>query len=453
MLQSEQNSYLSNIQNEIFSDIQSNSKSCINTIENNKKLLLEYLNGDSSAIKSFVQQLNLVLLNGGLENYTVVDKVLSHDCFKNVLSAFRESDILIQACKKNDTNLVKWLLSKNIDFSLQDEHGRTALMYAAQHYVLLYAVEKMIKGNEKFIHLTDHDGNTALFYGSTNKNILEKMLKANFDIHHVNNNNENILLYNCKMDAFKALSVLLKLKLNANLVNNEGKTAAMYLVENNRYFQLKEFISKTNYDVNFKTKQGETLVSAYLKKYYKDYSQNEGNFFTEGNYLAFKNRASTFVELIKLGCDFNVTIDEEDNTPIIFFLLIQDYVSANYLLSKFSPVDLSHKNKKGINASLLTMYLNEGNFENLDYNKKRNEKSISMKSLILLLTTNPTYVSNLENSDYVVMEAQTTYKPNERTFLVQQWFLEILYPNAGASLKHRTQLTNSANGSYIFPSQ
>jgi len=443
MLQSPQSVNFFSLENEIINDLKNSSKNCINTIENNKKLIL----GNQTFAKDFVQKLNNALLSG-LNDYPLIDKVLNHDYFTEVLSEFRESNILVRACDNNNKSLVKWLLTKDINLSIQDEYGRTALMYAAQHYSLLFAVESMIKSNGKFIHLADINGNTALFYGVTNINIIEKMLKAPFDFSHINNDNENILLYNCKKDAYKSFSKILKLNLDPNLVNNVGKTAAMYLVEHGRYFQLKELISKYHININFKNKFGETLVSVLIKKYHSDYNNFDENFYTESNYLKFKNYACTLVELVKLGCDFNIVIDEDGNTPILYFLLAEEYVCANYILHN-CYIDITYKNNHGICACSLVPYLNEGLFDSLEYRKRRNRKKLSMKSLKQKLTT---YYSSEENEkDYIIM-SQNKYSPSARTPLVQQWFMEILYPTVGAVFVHRTQLTN-INGSYVVPAK
>jgi len=449
MLQSPQSETLALFESELLNELRNNSKNSVNTIENNQKIIREFYEKDSTFTKNFVQKLNNTLLSTKIEDYSLVDKVLGHPSFTKVLSQFRESDILIRACDENNKDLVKWLLTKDINLGLQDQNGRTALMYAAQHYTLIFAVESMIKTKGKFIELTDNNGNTALFYAALNVNVFEKMVKAPFDFHHVNNDNENILLYNCKYDAYKAFSKVLKLNLDPNLVNSAGKTAAMYLVEHGRNFQLRDLVKKYHIDVNYQNKFGDSLVSVLIKKYYSCYTDVTDDFFTESNYLMFKNFASTLTELVELGCNFNVTIDEDGNTPLIYFLLTEEYVCANYILSK-CRIDLSPKNKYGTSASLLSLYLNDNLFENLDYQKKRNEKKISMKSLKkLLMVDGDTQVYDKLEVENV---KNNRYRPNVRTSLVQQWFMEVLYPNAGAVIKRRTQLTNANNGSYIFVS-
>jgi len=214
--------------------LRNNDEKCLNSINNNKKFIQEFynVNDNSLAVKNFVNKLNSVIM--GLTNFKLVDKVLSHPAFRDVYKEFRESDILIRACQNaKNKKLVEWLLTNDIDLYVQDSEGKTALMHASEHYQLLFAVDKHIQGSGDHIHITDNNRNTALFYGI--RDALIKMLKANFDLNHINNDNENIFLYCCKADKFKSFDLLLDLDIDFNLVNNVGKTGAIYLVEHNRF--------------------------------------------------------------------------------------------------------------------------------------------------------------------------------------------------------------------------
>jgi len=432
---------------EILNYLKKNDDKCIKCIDNNRKFIQEYYNefDNSLAVKNFVNKLNDVLMN--LTKFELVNKVLSHPAFKDIYKEFRGSDILIRACKDaKNKKLVEWLLTEDIDLYLQDSEGKTALMHASEHYQLLFAVEKLIKGSGDHIHVTDNNGNTALFYG--NRDALTKMLKANFDINHINNDNENIFLYFCKADKFKSFDLLLKLDIDFNLVNNVGKTGAMYLVEHNRFLQLKELITKKHIDVNYKNKFGDTLVSIFIKNYYKNYSNYIGNFVSEVNYLQYKNAAFTLQELVRAGCDFNVIIDDDGNTPIIFFLLTEDYVSAHYILSN-CEIDVSVTNRFDISASLLSEFINKSVFDRLQYHKKRNRKKFSYDTLVNLIRKNKTFDSKYGDSNNVSMNKQYRYFPSPNTPSIQQWFLEFLYPKIGAeyyyvSTFRATQLYNYA---------
>jgi len=184
--------------------------------------------------------------------------------------------------------------------------------------------------------------------------------------------------------------------------------------------------------VNYKNKFDDTLVSVFIKNYYKNYSNYIGNFVTEGNFLLYKNTAFTLQELVKAGCDFNVIIDDDGNTPIIFFLLTEDYVSAHYILSNCEDIDLSVENKFDISASLLSEFINKNIFDRLQYHKNRNKSRFSYESLMKLLRNNKTFDSSFIDSNNVKMFKQFRYSPSFNTPVIQQWFLEFLYPNIGA---------------------
>lgn len=57
--------------------------------------------------------------------------------------------------------------------------------------------------------------------------------------------------------------------------------------------------------------------------------------------------------LIEYGCDFNVPIDKDGNTPIMYFIMVGDYFATTLLLEKYQNLDLSIKNKHGFSASYL----------------------------------------------------------------------------------------------------
>ena len=148
--------------------------------------------------------------------------------------------------------------------------------------------------------------------------------------------------------------------------------------------------------------------------------------------IYYKNAAFTLQELVKAGCNFNDIIDEDGNTPIIFFLLTEDYVSANYILSNCDNIDVSVQNKFDISASLLSEFINKNVFDQLQYHKKRNKNRFSYDSLINLIRNNKTFDSSYLNGNNISMNKQYRYSPSSNTTVIQQWFLEFLYPNIGA---------------------
>ena len=147
------------------------SKKCIETINNNSKLIEGHLSTrDSAQVKDFVNNFNNAVLNPKVKKYKLFEKVLKHGLFATVLAQFRESDVLIKAIKQYNENAIKWLLDMNINFGAQDENGMTALMHAVKNDNYLNdkfykkLVKTIIKTNGKHIQFTDNEGNTALFH-------------------------------------------------------------------------------------------------------------------------------------------------------------------------------------------------------------------------------------------------------------------------------------------------
>eukprot|EP00833_Pecoramyces_ruminatium_P010581 jgi/Orpsp1_1/1184613/evm.model.c7180000090263.1 len=277
-----------------------------------------------------------------------------------------------------------------LNYSLQDQTGMTALMHAANNGSLGFVVDKIIKEGNNSINIKDIFGNNALFYSTNKPENLKKLLKSNIDIKHINKNGNNVLLYSCRNDNIRSFEILNKYEcFDPRYVNHEGKTVAMYLVENGRRNELINYLSKNKdkispFDIN---KSGEGLVSTFIISYYERYVGNlcEMEFNNECNCIIFSN-------LIKFGCDFNIPLDKDGNTPIMIFLMMKDYVSAKYLLDNYKgTIDLSIKNKYNVNASYLSLFLNEDIFEGLYFDKKSNAHILSCNALKKAIQDNKTY--------------------------------------------------------------
>jgi len=342
-------------ENTLFNQLKTENKECLKTLAKEVKLIKQYLSGeDKSNIKMFVNDFNNVVLESGIKKFKLFGSVLEHESFRAVLAEFKQSDILIRACKAANKKAVEWLLTMNINLELQDESGMTALMHAAEHGSLDFAVEKMIKGDGKHVHLVDNNGNNVLFHATQCPDILKKLLKSKvkFDLTKVNNDNEHLLLYSSRYNKMRAFEILNKnSSFDPNLCNCVGKTTAMYLVENARFSEIKPYVKSNKIDPNYKNKFGDSLVSVLIKAYYQHYTGKIGDadFTSSYNYLIIKNYANTIRSLIDLKCNFNVPIDDEGNTPIIVLNMMHDEITSKYLIDK-GIVDLSIENKYGENA-------------------------------------------------------------------------------------------------------
>jgi len=432
---------LQNFENQLFSQLKAENNDYLTTIESNKKIINEYLNSqDVNSIKAFVHEFNTTVLEAKVKNYKPFENVLNHSLFNKVLVAFRNSDIMVRACKIVNKNAVEWLLKMNINYNYQDENGMNALMHAAEHASLNFALEKIINGGNFDINMLDNNGNNALFHSTNTPDNLKTMLKTKINKHQLNNDGESLLLYCSRYDKFRSFEKLTKEKIyDPNLCNCVGKTTAMYLVENGRYNELKTFIKKNKIDPNYINKFGQSLVSVFVQKFYRQYIGDIGeiSFSSKYNYIHTKNYALTMLNLVSLGCNFNIPVDKDGNTPIMVFLMMKDYITTKYLLDN-CKIDLSMKNEYGMNASYLSLFIDEEVFNSMEYNKTRNANVISYKALKKAVRENPTFDNAHINLDenisvYPAFKYKNPYliQPNY-AIAVEQWMMEVYYPNAGS---------------------
>eukprot|EP00833_Pecoramyces_ruminatium_P011720 jgi/Orpsp1_1/1185752/evm.model.c7180000095073.1 len=99
-----------------------NKKNIINNINKNRQSIQAYLgaNGELKTIEYFVYLIKNIILSTE-NNFKIIKKVLNHEVFNNVLEIFRNSDILINACKTKNKLAIKWLLTMKINYCVQDE--------------------------------------------------------------------------------------------------------------------------------------------------------------------------------------------------------------------------------------------------------------------------------------------------------------------------------------------
>eukprot|EP00833_Pecoramyces_ruminatium_P005817 jgi/Orpsp1_1/1179849/evm.model.c7180000071056.2 len=161
-----------------------------------------------------------------------------------------------------------------------------------------------------------------------------------YNVNHVNNNNENILLYCSRLGKLTSEEYFDMLKkvgcTEPNISNADGKTAAMYLAEYGRYKELKLYVDYYKIDPNYVNKFGNSLVSVLIKKYYRYYSiktaeKNEGFGLT---LKYFKRYLVTLRYLVDMGCDFKTPIDEDGTTVVMVLTKLHDEVTSKYLLDK-----------------------------------------------------------------------------------------------------------------------
>ncbi|OUM59297.1 hypothetical protein PIROE2DRAFT_15215 [Piromyces sp. E2] len=390
----------------LLSQLENDDVDCLNTIRKNEELIQTYLQNTENQvhIKSLVGQINNVILNKNSQ-FDNIEQVVKYDSMKDVLSEFRESDIVIRACEKENVGALKWLLTIDINPFVSNKDGVTSLMRAAEHKILFFVVEYLVKDNEDLVNIVDKNGENVLFHAINNPVTFEYLLKTKIDVNHLSHNKETVLHISCKKNiSFNIEKLYEHPDIDYSIADKEGKTPyihIMTLLHRNRVSssmeKLLEFIDYTvvdetgvtplmrilkldNYellikilvrlsekatkssnliklDINYRNKSSnESLLSILIKKYYQMCCKRNYRQRVPGKRDLITSLAIIFGLIISYpGCDINIPIDEVGNTPLMFFLIIEDYVAANFILSYCKNVDLGIKNKNGISASVLAL--------------------------------------------------------------------------------------------------
>jgi len=370
---------------------------CDKVIESHQKLIDEYFNRKEnySYVKEFVHDLCELVLSGYTSSSIL--NLLKNPSFAEVAAEFKQSDVLVKACQdKGKKKVAEWLL-KNVDMNLEakDESGRTALMVAAENDFTTM-VKTLLTKKEVDVNAVDSNGNSALFYAIGKSSFYTVMEAINVD---------------------------------PALLNNDGKNVAMRLVEEGQQLQLSSLVKKypTLVDVDFVNKKGESLVTLFIKNYYAHLQDPKAKSFQK--YKALGKMEKT---LINIGCNFNVPIDEDGNTAMMFFFFVQDYASANFvhnrsILTPEKNIDLSAKNKHGVNATYLSLSINEDIF-------KKNKRCFlfTLSDFKQSLRKNKTFDTSLtdDSKDITIREnlnTESNYKPSDYVVSVNEWMHDTLF--------------------------
>lgn len=386
---------------EILLNLKTNNEDCINKIEKNESLIKKYFigNKNNTNVNEFLKKINNIILQKE-KNFSIIEKILKHDFFTQVYHEFKNSEILIDVCKNENINSIKWLLTMNINSCIQNEEGLSALMYASKNPSLCFVVEYFSSDNS-CLNLVDNNNENALFYALRNKDALNILIKTNINVNQVNKNGDTPLLYCCKNDIFDSINILLnRMDIDVNIADNEEKTAAMYLGTKARKI---EFVSlnRRNCDYNFKNSKNESVISSIINSMYSPVEV----------YGYFNIYIRILITLIHFGCNFNIPVDEAGNTPVMVYIIVRDCYMLLYTLKYCGNIDLSMKNKYGENASsLFIKYINcksiyniMNNHKTFDFNYIDTRNNNNM--LMICSITEPKLISKiLENSPNKINE-------------------------------------------------
>ncbi|KAG4084115.1 ankyrin repeat-containing domain protein [Neocallimastix lanati (nom. inval.)] len=340
-----------NFMEELFIDLKNNDKNCLKKLEENENFIKKNLNSNDlhNVIIKFIENINNIISNN--ENrFNLIEKFLKHSTVTNIFNLWKNSDVLLKACKAGNKNACKWLLDMDINSRVQDDEGKTALMYAIENPSLLSIVKRLIVKND-CLNILDNNHNNALYYALHNTNALMELLHSEINVNNLNKDNETVLIYCCKNNIYEPIEFLtLNKNLNVNLTDNYNKTAAMYLAEKGRYKEIKS-LNKQNCDYNYINKEGKSILSIVIDKIYKS---------NENLDIGISNYFRIITSLVHMNANFCIPVDEDGNTAIMAFMLVNDFDTFCYVMKYSKCIDLSVKNNYGENACSLSLKLKTG---------------------------------------------------------------------------------------------
>ncbi|KAL6593471.1 ankyrin [Neocallimastix californiae] len=155
------------------------------------------------------------------------------------------------------------------------------------------------------------------------------------------------------------------------LRDKKGKNVPMYLLEQENYELYNKYFFKKSvregkyeisipFDINYRSEiTNDCIVSIIINKYNEIYTcENIKEIKSKTGIEKIGQLSKLFSDLMILpGCDLNIAIDNEGNTPIMFFLMMEDYPTVSFLVTHYPDIDLSKKNIHGVNASFLSLFI------------------------------------------------------------------------------------------------
>jgi len=388
--------------------LRNNNKCALSLIEQNEQLIQANLveNCNVITMNKFINDINDIVVHNSKKDYDIIKKALKHKNMTTVYICFRNSNVMIKAVEENNKEALDWLLFMKVSPTVKDENGMTVLMHVVQNKDLNSYI-KTFASDKTYINQEDNYGRTALFYAVDNTLALWDLIECGTNINHKDYEGNNVLIYCCKNKKLHHLRYLLKQKIDVNAVDNEGRTAGMYLAMNGYYasaevkgslslyntIMTEEYstfiaLSKAGYNINYVSDKKESALSLFLKHMYESIDPKKFDIYIR-----------TLISMVFNGCKFNIPIDKDENTAMMIFLLVNDYESFNFVRNHCVCIDLSQKNKNGENITSLYMKNKNELFSNIlilptidmDYNDPTNGNNI----LMLAVITRPYLIAEL----------------------------------------------------------
>jgi len=310
-----------------------------------------------------------------------------------VYQHFKNSVVMIRAVQMENKHAFKWLKSMRVSPYVQDENGMNVLMHMVRKRFTFDSYIKTFASDKKCANQTDINGRTALFHALNCSPSLWKLLECDININHQDNEGNTALIYCCINENFNPINSLFRNKIDMNAVDRDGKTAAMYLVMKGKYstvdsiggtaamydnikgrHSLFQILQSLNCNFNYVNDRGESVLSLLLKQMYiPKFTREE----------MFDKYISTLVSLLFTNCDFNMPVDDDENTALMVFLLVNDMDTYDFVLKYRHDIDLTKKNKYDENAIIYFQKYIEGKLNNIIIGKKTNSADVRLTESII----------------------------------------------------------------------
>ncbi|KAB0794753.1 hypothetical protein PPYR_11592 [Photinus pyralis] len=145
------------------------------------------------------------------------------------------------ACQNFGTALVRKLITKGADISIQNNEGDTPFHHALKHnceqnaelflpdkyYSLFFSPQTSISRDRCLdVNLPNKNGDTPLLLALRHycSNIVRRLLECHADVHAVNNTGNTCLHYAAAIDDYKTVLELIYSHVNINGINDDGET-------------------------------------------------------------------------------------------------------------------------------------------------------------------------------------------------------------------------------------
>jgi ankyrin repeat protein len=138
-----------------------------------------------------------------------------------------KSTALMLAAKHGHLQIVKELLEKGADINIQNTKGETALMLALHKKKHIEVIRELLNQSNVNLSLQDSNGSTALIlaalYGKFE--IVSELLGNNADVNARDNEGNTALMVAAQLGHAAVVNLLCNYKANFEVKNNEGRTA------------------------------------------------------------------------------------------------------------------------------------------------------------------------------------------------------------------------------------